>query len=240
MWAAMIPALMQMMQSQGGQGGQKGGMGGMPNGTPGGWGDLAQQYFGKAGGWIADPIGRLMGGGQNDWKNPADAAKPYLDQISGTITPYYQPYINAGQNAMGQLMPQYNRLVNDPTSVQNQIGSTFKASPGYGWNVDQATNAANRASAAGGMMGTPQEQQQLATTVSGLANQDYYNYVNQGLGMYNQGLSGLGNINQMGYGASTGLANNLASALMSQAQLAYTGQQNANQQGGGFNFASLF
>jgi hypothetical protein len=220
---------------------------------------------------------------QSNYKNPASAAQPYLNQIPGELQQYLNPYINSGQNAMGILQGQYGNLLQNPsqtynqlsnnsgqalntsnqiqgnwqqpTNVMNQIGSTYQSSPGYQWNVQQATNAGNNAAAAGGMLGSPQQQQNMASTVSGLANQDYNNYVdtglnqynrsvsnnlgqynnfmNQGMNMYNTGLSGFGNINQMGYGASNNMSQDLASALMSQANLAYSGQQNQNENQGG-------
>jgi len=181
-------------------------------------------------------IGGILGSimGQLNYKSPYSAASPYLEDIAGTITPYYQPYITSGQNALSSLMGQYGSLINDPSAKMNQMGSQYQASPGYQYNVDQTTKAMNQAAAAGGMVGSPQEQQQLGQVVSGLANQDYYNYLNQAMGLYNTGLSGMGNINQMGYGASTGLADNLASALMSQAALAYAGTAAENQNTGGF------
>jgi hypothetical protein len=180
-------------------------------------------------------MGGVFGGGGS---NPSDAAKKYLDQIPGTITPYYQPYINAGQGAMGDLQSQYRQLLSDPTAIMNAIGGKYQASPGYQWNVNQATDAANKVSQAGGMAGTPMEQQQLASTVSGLANQDYQQFMNQGLGLYGQGLGVAGDINKMGYGASNELAQSLAAALQGEASNAYEGANYENQHSGGL-FGSL-
>lgn len=174
-------------------------------------------------------IGSGLGGGMSGWGNPGDAASKYLNKIPGTITPYYQPYINAGNEAMGTLMPQYHQLINDPTFVMNQIGRSFQASPGYEYNVDQATKGANSAAAAGGYAGSPAEQASLAKQIMGMSDQDYWNYVNTGLGQYRMGMQGMGGINQMGYDASTGLASDLASSLMTQANLAYAAQVAQNQ-----------
>lgn len=173
-----------------------------------------------------------MGGASG--QNPSDAASKYLNQIPGTITPYYQPYINAGQGAMGDLQAQYKQLLSNPTAIMNQIGGQFKESPGYQYNVNQATIGANNAAAASGMAGSPAEQAGLAGTISGLASQDYNNFMNQGLGLYGQGLGVAGNINQMGYNASNSLATDLAQNLMSQASNAYSGAQYDNQNSGGF------
>jgi hypothetical protein len=207
------------------------GMGGYGNAGMGGMFGNGSGGFGSMLSGIGGLLGGLFGGG--NYKNPADAAVPYLNQIRGSMAQYYDPYINAGQQAMGTLMPQYQNLINNPTGVMNAIGKTYQASPGYQYNVDQATKASNQAAAAGGMVGSPAQQQSLAQNISGMANQDYNQYLQTALGQYGQGLQGMGGINQLGYGASSNMADNLAQALMTQAQLSYAGQNNANQQGGG-------
>jgi len=194
----------------------------------------AGSMFGPWGAAIGGGLGGLMGlfGGGNR-SNPADAANPYLNQISGIQHQYYDPYVKAGQGAMSTLQGQYGNLINDPTALMSQIGSKFQASPGYQYQLDQALGAGNRAAAAGGMLGTPAEQSAMQKNAMGLANQDYYNFMDRGMKDYQMGLGGLGDINQMGYEASTGLANNLSQALMSQANLAYSGAANQNQSSGG-------
>lgn len=166
-----------------------------------------------------------------NYPNPANAASPYLQQIPGTITPYYQPYINAGTRSMqgaSNLGNVYAGLIKDPTAMMNKIGAGYTVSPGYQYNVQQATQAANNAAAAGGMLGSPEEQQQLASVTSGLASQDYYNYLDRALKQYGTGLSGAQGLtdfySQLGYGASNDLATSLANVLSSQANLAFAGQ----------------
>lgn len=167
-----------------------------------------------------------------NYQNPGKAANGYLGQIQGQISPYYQPYINSGINAMGSLEDQYKQLLSDPTAIMNIIGSNFQASPGYQYNVNQATSAANNAAAAGGMAGSPAEQAALANQVSGMASQDYNNYMKQGLGLYDQGLGVAGNINQMGYNASDQMAQSLVKMLMAQAQAAAASAKSSNSQSG--------
>lgn len=181
-------------------------------------------------------IGDLLsafGMSKSHYTNPSDSAMPYLNQIGSTIGQYFNPYINAGHNAMGSLMDQYGRLTNNPGGVVNDIGKNFQQSPGYQFQVNQALGSANRAAAAGGMAGSPMEQQNIAGTVNNLANQDYYNWLGNAENMYGQGLQGLQGINQMGYGASGDMATDLANQLMSQANMAYAGQANQNQHDAG-------
>lgn len=266
---------------------------------------------GGLGSFLTNPM--FMGGAlgalgsmfnRSQFKNPADAGMPYLNQIPGEMNQYLGPYASMGQNIFpklqnefGNLMggrgalqgqynslmgnlpqlqgqynsllgglpglqSQYNQMSQNPGDFINNIGKGFQQSPGYQFQVDQATNAANRAGAAGGMLGSPMEQHELANSVSGLANQDYYNWLNQALSQHSQGLSGqqdlygmglnginnlygmglqgnqnlygmgltgMNNLGQMGFNASNSMAENLAQALMSQANMQAMGANAQNQ-----------
>lgn len=202
--------------------------GGMGSGTSNPWGQ-----FGNGGGFggLAEVLGGLF---QSQQSNPANGAMQYLQGLPGQLKPYFQPYINAGQGALGQLQNQYGNLASNPGGAINQMGAQFEQSPGYNFNVQQQTNAANRAAAAGGMAGSPQEQQNLASTISGTANQDYYNWLSHAMDEQGMGLNGLQGINQMGYNASANLGEDLTNIGQSEAQLQYAGNVNQNQaQGGG-------
>lgn len=172
--------------------------------------------------------GAFTGGGNN----PYDAAGQYYNQIPDIAKQYFNPYIGAGQDALGQMQNQYGGLINDPNAVLNRIGKGYQQSPGYDWQMNQAMQAGNNAAAAGGMLGSPAHQQQNMEVAQGLANQDYYNYLQHALGLYGIGTQGLQGIGQMGYGASGDLAGLLSTALMNQGNLAYSGAAAQNQQKG--------
>ena len=173
----------------------------------------------------------IFGSGGSD---PSKKAMPYLQQIPGTITPYYQPYIDAGQQSLNTLQGQYSNLINDPGGKMNQIGSSYNQSPGYNFALQQALYGANNASAAGGMAGSPQGVQNDEELATNLANQDYYNYLNHALGLYGMGMQGEQGLNQMGYGASDALAKELSRNLYSEAGLSYAGQASKNASSQGF------
>lgn len=185
--------------------------------------------------------------------NPADAAKGYLNQIPGEMGGYLNPYINNGNQAYGYLQPymqrgnnagnmlmgQYGAMTSNPGQFMNQIGQGFQQSPGYEFEQSQALGQANRAAAAGGMAGSPAEQQQIAGVSGQIANQDYYNYLNHAMDMFGQGMNGLQNMSgqgmnaaqnvyNTGYNASSDMANSLADYYMSQGNLGYAGAQNQN------------
>lgn len=209
-------------------------------------------------------------------QNPADAAQQYYNQIPGVLNNTYSGYINAGNNALPQMQNQYSNLLSNPTGTMssinsqspyqnllanpggfiNDIGSNYHQSPGFQFALQQALQGANHAASAGGMAGSPQHEQQNMGVATGLANQDYNNYIqnslgayntgaqeNQnwmtgGLGQYGQGLSGEQNIYNTGYGASNEYGQSLANALQSQGSLAFQGQAQQNQNQGDI-FGSL-
>lgn len=194
----------------------------------GGGGDLSGN-MGSYGAMSGAGIGQLLAG----YTNPASKAMPYLNQIQNQISPYLNPYMQAGQGAINNLQGQYGNLLNNPGGFVNSVGQQFKQSPGYQFQVDQATSAANRAAAAGGYLGSPQEQVGVAGTVNNLANQDYYNWLNKSLGAYGQGLQGEQGLGQLGFGSAEDMSNAIAQALAAQAQLAYAGQADKNETKGG-------
>lgn len=176
--------------------------------------------------------------GMFDYKNPAKAAQPYLNKIPGELESYYNPYISYGQNAYPYLQNQYGNLSNNPGEVINNIGKNYQQSPGFNFALQQALQAGNHSAAAGGMVGSPQNQQQNMGIATNLANQDYNDYLRNALGMMQFGLGGEQNLFNTGYNASTGLADALASLYGNQAQLAYEGQNAENQHNGGL-FGSI-
>ncbi len=176
--------------------------------------------------------GAALGSMFGDYQNPADAASPFLDRASRELPQYYKPYMQAGQQALPQLQGAYSSMM-DPNALISKIGSGYQKSPGYDWMLNQGNQATQNAAAAGGMLGSPQHQQQAATMNQGLANQDYYNYLSKALGLYGQGAQGQQHLFDTGAGASMNLGDNLSSLLGSQAQLAYQGQNAQNQHEGG-------
>jgi hypothetical protein len=197
----------------------------------------------------------LLGGFGDD---AGEEANKYLKRIPGTMSPYYQPYINQGNNAVNQwgnentkllgnydaVHNQFNQLMNDPNAIISRIGAGYQKSPGFDWQMKQGQSAINNANASGGMLGTNEHQQQAGQLANNLTNQDYQQYLQQGLGLFNTGLQGNANLYgaglqgtqglaNLGFNASNDLATNLAQALMSQSNLAFANANNQNQQNSG-------
>lgn len=162
-------------------------------------------------------------------EDPSKKAMKYLNKIPGKVTPYYDPYINAGQESLGTLKDQYGKLLSDPGGFYNELGEGYKKSPGFDFALKQALGGAGNAAAAGGMAGSPMHEQWAMETSSDLASKDFDRYMQDVLGLYGKGLGGEEGLFQTGYGASDTLAKLLADNLGSKANNAFAGAANNNQ-----------
>ena len=154
---------------------------------------------------------------------------PYLNQIPGKTQQYQQPWFQAGKDAIPVLQDQYKQLLSDPGGKMNQIGQSFQQSPGFKFAMDQALQGGNHAAAAGGMAGSPQHEQQNMQLATNLGNQEYNNWMQNALGMYGQGLQGQQGMSQQGQQAGQSMADMIAQTLAQQANLAFQGQSQQNQ-----------
>ena len=149
----------------------------------------------------------IFGAVKPTYHDPMEAAAPYLNQIQPTMEQYYNPYVQMGLN---------------PGQSVNQIGQGFQQSPGLDFALQKALGAGNNAAAAGGMAGSPQHQYQNMQTATGLANQDYYNWLNQAQGQQ-----------RLGFEGTNQLAQSIMDSLMAKAglQTSSTNQRNMRNQG---------
>lgn len=161
-------------------------------------------------------------------EDPSKAANQYLQQIPGAMQPYYQPYMEAGKGAMTDLQNQYGQMTSDPGALMSKLSAGYKESPGYQQALRAALQAGQNASAAGGMLGTPQDQTQAMDTASGMASKDYEAYMKHIMDLFGGGLSGEQGINKMGFDASTGYADSLGQVLGQQGQNAFAGAAGRN------------
>lgn len=181
--------------------------------------------LGQVGGGLAG----LFGGKKFNGTNPSDVANQYLNQIPGAMKPYYQPYMDAGGKALQNLQGEYGTLTDNPQDIYEKLSKNYEPSKGYKFSLEQALNAAGNASAAGGMAGTPQDQQQQMKIGQGLASQDFQQYLDRMLGLYGTGLQGQQGLETQGFNANTDYGNMLGSLLGQQAQYGYAGQDWKNQ-----------
>lgn len=161
--------------------------------------------------------------------NPADKANDRISQIPGQTNQYYQPYFDKGKEALNKTYDEYGNLIENPGGKLNDIGQNYQQSPGFKFAMEQALKSSGGAAAAGGMAGSPQHEQQNMGIATGLANQDYNNWLQQATGLYNQGLKGQSDISHMGQQAGQSQAEMIAQTLAQQGNLDYQGQQYENE-----------
>jgi len=180
------------------------------------------------------------------WYNPfswgeedMDDVHGYLDQMEPMLHEQYDPYRNAGLEAMPTLQEQYSQLLSNPAAMQAMLGQGFQESPGYQYQLQEGLNAADMASARGGMLGTNQHQTEAQKIAQGLANQDYGNYYNRNQNLFNQGLTGTQGLFDTGFDATNQLASGLGNVYGNQADLAYGNVQSQNNMFGSVLGAGL-
>ncbi len=171
-------------------------------------------------------LDKLFGG-----KNPADAARPYLDQIPGIGHQGYDPYINQGRDASGRTKSRYEEMFSDPTAFMNKLMEGYKPSEGYQFQKEQLTNELGNTAAAGGVAGTPMDQMNQGQGVQKLLSGDMQQYLQNALGINQQGLAGEEGIAGRGFDATKSLTDLLGGAMNQQGGLAFQGQsqQNSNK-----------
>ena len=192
-------------------------------------------YMKQIGKDISGGIGQDIAG---DWMagqmpSGADASQAYsrdISQIPGMVHPYYDPYVEAGRKALGQYGQQSSELTSDPTGFINHIMSQYYTSPQLQNQMKSMQTAASNAASAGGTLGTGAEQSQVMDRAQQLSANDQQQFLQNAMGAYGQGMQGLSNINQMGYGASGSLANILAQNQRNVGALDYQGRLADDQQ----------
>lgn len=98
---------------------------------------------------------------------------------------YLDPYQQAGSTALSPLSGILTGQQYDPTTGQttsltpDQRNNLFYQSPDYQFNLDQTQLALQRSQTANGTLNSGGAQKEIANYASGLASQQYNNYINQ-------------------------------------------------------------
>jgi hypothetical protein len=170
-------------------------------------------------------LSKLFGG--ND--SPMDSANKYLDQIPGVGHQGYDEYINQGKDASGKTKTAYEDMLNDPTGFINKLMEGYKPSEGYNYQKEQLQKELGNTAAAGGIAGTPLDQENQGTQIQKLLSGDMQQFLTNVLGRYDTGLKGEEGIAGRGFDASKQLTDLLGGSLNQQGGLAFQDQQQKNQ-----------
>lgn len=186
---------------------------------------------------MANFLSKFLGGGKGN--NPANAAMPYLNQITPMAQQRLNPYIEQGQNAGNQAFDRYSAFAQNPADEYAKFQASYRPSSGYDSKFKRILGQVENAAAAGGFRGTPKDQSAQAQLVHDLLAEDEGNYISNLLGIQGMGLQGLENTANRGYGANQDLTGIMGNTLGSQATLAYKGQESKMAQRNGlFNILS--
>lgn len=166
-------------------------------------------------------------------RGSSDAASGYLNQIPGELHGIMDPYINRGNDQYGNLNSMYGSMASDPSGYLNKMLSQYQQSKGYQLQRDEATRAAGNSAAAGGQRGSLADITNQSRLTDSLMGNDMQQWLQNAMGIQNEGLAGQQHFYDQGYESSTGLAGDLSNLLGSQASNAFAGrnQENAGIQG---------
>lgn len=161
--------------------------------------------------------------------DPAGAAQKYVEKIPGAVSPYYKPFIEEGEQARGQLTPQYEQMMQDPSAFINALMGQYEPSKGYQFQKEEMGQAAANTAAAGGFRGTPYDIEQQEKLTQGLLGQDMQQWLQNVLGVQQRGIAGEETGAQRGYEAGRGYGDILGQNLQTMGGLAgQQAQQRAN------------
>lgn len=168
---------------------------------------------------VASAFGGMFG------DSPGDAAAPHLAQAKQDIQDYSNIPIDRGYRTSQLLEPLYKQLMEDPQKIMEMLSSGYQSSPGYQFKLQQALQAANQAHAAGGSLGTPANAYDDMNVANGIASQDFNDFYNRKLGLFNTGVSGNQHFSDTGTDMARAVMEDLAS--LSGAQGAYAAKDTA-------------
>ncbi|MHB1956629.1 MAG: hypothetical protein ACYCOU_23100 [Sulfobacillus sp.] len=114
-----------------------------------------------------------------------------------------QPYMQAGQNAIGSM----NNVLS-----QHFDGSNFQQDPSYAWRLNQGLQSLQASAAARGQLLSGNTLKGITDYSQGAASQEYQNAFNRYMGQRQQDLGGYSQIAGMGQNAASGL--NFAGAFL--------------------------
>jgi len=136
---------------------------------------------------VATAIGGIYAGNKaaSAQRGAANSAKNSLSAAQADATGRLDPYANYGEQALVPLSAllygkNYDTETNQFTGDVSQADrmNSFQQSPGYQYQLDQGLKAVERRNAATGTLLGGNTLRELQETGQGLANQDYYNYIN--------------------------------------------------------------
>ena len=145
----------------------------------------------------------------------------YYDKASQYLEPYYQE----GTKMLPQYASTLTNLTAHPTQLENQIMGSYTMSPSAQYQTHLLNQSMANQAAAGGQLGTPNEQIALANQTQGIVSKDQQQYYNNAMKPYQMGLQGQQYITGMGMKAGEGMGaqQDLAAGLAAKERMSEMG-----------------
>lgn len=182
----------------------------------------------------------FSGGGQNAYgdmaKNLAgmgQQAQQQAGQQQAQTSAAMNPWTSGGANWLNEYQNALNGMSN-PQQFYQQMMNGYQTSPQAQQQIQQGITSANAAGAASGMLGSGAEQTALQKQGQQIVDADQQNWLNNMMGIHNQYLGGLGNLQNQSMGANEwtqGQNNQIAGQAMQDQMQAQQAAAQAQAQG---------
>jgi hypothetical protein len=199
-------------------------------------GKVAPIAGGIGGAFLGGPMGAMAGaslgsmfGGGN--KNPAEAARPYMERTPAYGREAHNPFIQQGNEAWGALRPEYEKALTHPQELYNEDVAGYEPSQHYQKMAPYLMQAMENTAGAGGFMGNEHDQRQRAEMVQALMSGDMGDYLNRVESRRNLGMQGFETATGRGHQSAGSLADFFGTADMNRGNMEMMGktQQGINK-----------
>jgi len=184
----------------------------MPNTMGGGWSN--PDYGFDAQGALSG-IGGIIGGLFCNSGSPYDKAMEQYQQWMNRAQGTQQPYLNAGQGAIGDYQT-WLQGQKDPSGFINNLMGKYQESPHARYLQQQSMNAAQNAASASGLSGSTPLIDYMQQNAANIASGDQNQWLQNVFGIntqYGQGQQNLMNGGQNAANALSGMYNNMGNKM---------------------------
>ncbi len=179
-------------------------------------------------GMFGSGLGGILGGMFGNSGKPYDKAMQQYQQYGNMAAGAQQPYMNAGQGAIGNYQ-NWLQGQQDPSKFINNLMGGYQESPYAKYQQQQAMNAGTNAASASGLSGSTPMMQQMQQNAGNIASEDQNKWLQNVLGINSQYGLGQNNLMQGGQQAAnqlTGLYNQQGQQMGQGAYGKEAGKQN--------------
>lgn len=173
-------------------------------------------------------LGSLFGGLFGSSGDPYKEAMKQYQQWADKTQQVQQPYLNAGNQAIGDYQ-YWLQGQEDPAQFINNLMGQYQESPHARYLQNQSLNAGQNAASASGLMGSTPLMRELQQNSTNIASQDQNQWLQNLLGINTQYGQGQGNLINSGQNSANSLSNMYQNMGQNMSQGAF-GKKSGQQQ----------